>query len=146
MTESISLASPDKQFVNPRAFEILKCACSRGRRRSPSMIRTWAPVCARMKAVLIAVVVLPSEGWLEVTRMVRGAVPAEDNNSDVRRCRYDSAIGDLISFTIASAVVSFGSAGPASPPRKRVLSLRTAGIKARAGKLIYLSTSSTDLR
>src|SRR5205823_13151672 len=93
----------------------------------------------------IAVVVLPSEGWLEVTRIVRGAVPAEDSNNDVRRCRYDSAIGDLTSFTIASAVVSFGSAGATSPARRRTFSLRTDGIKANAGRLIYLSTSSTDL-
>ena len=88
-----------------------------------------------MKAVLMAVVVLPSDGWLDVTRIVRGAVPADDNNSEVRKCRYDSAIGDRMSFNIASAVASFGSA-VASPPRRRGLSLRMAGIKARAGRLI----------
>src|SRR6266550_6275156 len=145
MTESISLASPDRQLVKPRAFEILKCACRRGRRKSQSMISTSAPVWARVNAVLIAVVVLPSEGWLEVTRIVRGAVPADESKSDVRRWRYDSAMGDLTSLTIASAVVSFGSAAAGSAPRKRGRSVRTAGIKASAGKLIYLSTSSTDL-
>ena len=60
-------------------------ACSRGRRRSQSMIRICAPVWANMKAVLIAVVVLPSEGWLDVTRIVFGGVPADESKSDVRR-------------------------------------------------------------
>ena len=61
-----------------------------------------------MNAVLIAVVVLPSEGWLEVTRIVFGGCPA-DKSSEVRRCRYDSAIGDRASSIIASAVVSEGA-------------------------------------
>jgi hypothetical protein len=38
-----------------------------------------------MNAVLIAVVVLPSEGWLDVTRIVLGGVPAEESKSDVRK-------------------------------------------------------------
>jgi hypothetical protein len=38
-----------------------------------------------MNAVLIAVVVFPSDGWLEVTRIVFGGCPAEDNNNDVRK-------------------------------------------------------------
>jgi hypothetical protein len=38
-----------------------------------------------MKAVLMAVVVLPSEGWLDVTRIVFGGCPADDNNNDVRK-------------------------------------------------------------
>src|SRR3982751_6267325 len=135
MTASTSLALPDRQLVKPCAFGILKCACSLGRRKSQSIIKTFAPVCASMKAVLMAVVVLPSEGWLEVTRIVRGAVPADDNNSDVRKWRYASAIGDRTSFTIVRAVASVGSGG-ASLPRRRGLSLRIAGIKASAGRLI----------
>ena len=84
-----------------------------------------------MNAVLMAVVVLPSEGWLEVTRIVFGGVPADESSSDVRRWRYDSAIGERTSVTIASAVVSLGFNG--SAPRRR-FSARTDGIKARAGK------------
>src|SRR5205823_3713916 len=83
--------SPERWLVKPRTFEILKFEWSRGRRKSQSMISTSAPVWANMKAVLIAVVVLPSDGWLEVTRMVLGAWPAEESSNDVRKWRYDSA-------------------------------------------------------
>ena len=55
--------------------------------RPPLLRATSAPVCANIKAVLIAVVVLPSEGWLEVTRIVFGGWPAEDNNREVRKWR-----------------------------------------------------------
>src|SRR5712691_11827550 len=95
------------------------------------MIRTSAPVWASINAVLMAVVVLPSEGWLEVTRIVFGGVPAEESSNDVRKWRYDSAIGERTSVTIASAVVSLGFNG--SAPRK-LFSLRTDGVNSRAGK------------
>ena len=87
MTESTSLALPDKQLVKPWALGILKWAWSLGRRKSQSIIKTFAPVWASMKAVLIAVVVLPSEGWLEVTRIVLGAWPADESSREVRRWR-----------------------------------------------------------
>jgi hypothetical protein len=86
-----------------------------------------------MNAVLMAVVVFPSEGWLDVTRIVFGGCPAEDNKSDVRKWRYDSAIGDRTSSIIASAVLSegpgFGRGNPfkLAPPR-------LAGIIANAGR------------
>src|SRR5262249_27503253 len=59
------------------------------------------------------------------------------------RCRYDSAMGERTSLTIASAVVSEG-ADAAGPPRRR-FSDRAAGISANEGKLIYRLMSSTDL-
>src|ERR1043165_8116328 len=100
--------SPESHVVRP--FELLtsNCVCSRGRRKSQSMIKTSTPVCASMNAVLIAVVVFPSEGWLDVTRIVFGGCPADDNSSDVRKWRYDSAIGDLASSISARAVLSEG--------------------------------------
>ena len=64
------------------------------------MIKTSAPVWASITAVFTAVVVLPSEGWLEVTRIVFGACPAVESNSDVRRCRYASAIGERFSRSV----------------------------------------------
>src|SRR5688572_28415951 len=79
--------SPERKLVSPRVFDKLKFACIRGRLRSQSMIRTSAPVWASMNAVFTAVVVFPSEGWLEVTRIVRGGLPADDSSSDVRRWR-----------------------------------------------------------
>src|SRR5216683_78771 len=88
-----------------------------------------------MNPVLMAVVVLPSEGWLEVTRIVFGGVPADESSSDVRRWRYDSAIGERTSVTIASAVVSLGF--NVSAPRRR-LSLRTDGTKARTKAIMML--------
>ena len=36
-----------------------------------------------MNAVLIAVVVFPSDGWLEVTRIVFGGCPADESNSEL---------------------------------------------------------------
>src|SRR6185295_11470822 len=82
------------------------------RRKSQSIIRTSAPVCASINAVLIAVVVFPSEGWLDVTRIVFGGCPAEESRSEVRRWRYASAMGERTSLISASAVVSFASDGP----------------------------------
>jgi hypothetical protein len=38
-------------------------------------------------AVFTAVVVLPSDGTLEVISKLRGGRPAVDNNIDVRKCR-----------------------------------------------------------
>ncbi len=118
--------------MRPRLFGRLKCACKRGRRKSQSIIKTCAPVWANMKAVFIAVVVLPSDGWLEVTRIVLGGVPADESKSDVRKWRYDSAMGERTSLTRASAVASPGVA--VSPPFNLDLSFRPAGISARAGR------------
>src|SRR5689334_19879167 len=125
--------SPDSHVVKP--FELLtsNCVCSRGRLKSQSMIKTSTPVCASMNAVLMAVVVFPSEGWLDVTRIVFGGCPAEDNSNDVRRWRYDSAIGDLTSSIIASAVVSEGVGFARGNPFK-LAPPRLAGIIASAGK------------
>src|SRR5678815_3492664 len=126
--------SPESQLVKPRVLGTSKCACKRGRRRSQSTIKTSAPVCASMNAVLIAVVVLPSEGWLEVTRIVFGGCPADDKSSEVRKCRYDSAIGERASSIIASAVVSEGAVdGGPGIPINRARSPLLAGINAKAG-------------
>jgi hypothetical protein len=54
---------------------------------SASMMTTLAPVWAKLKAVLTAVVVFPSPGKLDVTSSERGARPAVDSSTDVRRCR-----------------------------------------------------------
>src|SRR6185437_13248089 len=94
---------------------MLKFACSRGRRKSQSIISTSAPVCASMNAVLMAVVVLPSDGWLEVIKMVLGGLPADESNSEVRRCRYASAIGERTSVTSARAVEGLGAEGSTWP-------------------------------
>src|SRR4026208_345494 len=77
--------SPESHVVRPFELGTSNCACNRGRRRSQSMIRTSAPVCASMNAVLMAVVVFPSDGWLEVIRMVFGGWPADESNSEVRK-------------------------------------------------------------
>ena len=61
-----------------------KIDLNRGRRISPSIITTLAPVCARLIAVLTAVVVLPSPGRLEVTSKVFGARPAVESSTEVR--------------------------------------------------------------
>src|SRR6185369_15621060 len=100
--------SPESQVVSPLAFESPNCACSRGRRRSQSIIKTCAPVCASMNAVLIPVVVFPSAGWLDVIKIVFGGFPADDKSKEVRKCRYDSVIGERASVIIASAVVVEG--------------------------------------
>src|SRR4028118_1436614 len=57
----------------------------RGRRRSQSSIKTSAPVCASMTAVLTAVVVLPSDGWLDGTGMVFGGGAAGGGGGGGRR-------------------------------------------------------------
>src|SRR4026208_1869991 len=126
--------SPDSPFVKPLPFGTSKCACNLGRRRSQSTIRHSAPVWASMNAVLIAVVVLPSEGWLDVTRIVFGGCPADERSNEVRKWRYDSAIDERASSIIARAVVSEGEPGgelgiPISLARSPLL----AGIKANAG-------------
>src|SRR3989442_6958535 len=109
--------SPESQLVSPTELDTSKCACSLGRLRSQSMISTSAPVWANMNAVLIAVVVFPSDGWLEVTKMVLGAWPAEERSNEVRKWRYDSATWDRKFSTIARAVLA--PAARASPSRKR---------------------------
>src|ERR1051326_2049406 len=114
-------------------FATSNCVCSRGRRRSQSIIKTSAPVCASMKAVLIAVVDFPSEGWLDVTSIVFGGWPADDNNNDVRKWRYDSAIGERTSSIIARAVLSPGAGLAGAIPFKRTPP-RPAGIIASAGR------------
>src|ERR1043165_1268072 len=126
--------SPESHVVSPLALESPNCVCSRGRRKSQSIIKTCAPVCASMNAVLMPVVVFPSAGWLEVIRIVFGGLPADDKSNDVRRCRYDSVIGERASVIIASAVVFDGGpvGGALSAPGKR--RSRLEGIKASAGR------------
>src|SRR5918911_954059 len=102
--------SPERKFVTPFVFGIPKCAWMRGRRRSQSRTSTSAPVCASIVAMLTAVVVLPSEGWLDVTSTVLGGCPAEESSSDVRRWRYASAAGERASSMRASAVVELSQA------------------------------------
>ena len=63
---------------------------------SASTIRTLASVWARLVAMLIAVVVFPSPGKLEVTSKVFGARPALDKSTEVRNWRYDSANEDRV--------------------------------------------------
>src|SRR2546430_6896331 len=62
---------------------------------SQSMINTLAPVCASEMAVLTAVVVLPSDGTLLLTRIVLGGLLALERSNDVRNCRYVSDIEEL---------------------------------------------------
>ncbi|MCV4860559.1 hypothetical protein OFB63_31410, partial [Escherichia coli] len=58
---------------------------------SASMIKTLAPVWARLIAVFVAVVVLPSDGRLEVINRDFGAWPALESRIEVRSWRYASA-------------------------------------------------------
>src|ERR1043166_10121888 len=93
----------DSTLLRPSLFSIPKAAWMLGRRMSPSMISTDAPVWAKVMARLIVVVVLPSEGSQEVTTSVLGARPAIDNKTDVRRWRYASASGERESRSSNSA-------------------------------------------
>src|SRR6266567_9253931 len=94
---SASETSRERSELKPRSVFRLKIDGRRGRRMSASIIKTFAPVWARLIAVLTAVVVLPSDGILDVTSNVRGGLPAVDNSIDVRKCRYASAIGECFS-------------------------------------------------
>ena len=78
--------SLDRIVLRPRRLSVPKIPWSRGRRISASMTSTLAPVCARLIAVLTAVVVLPSDGTLDVMRSVFGARPAVESSTEVRSC------------------------------------------------------------
>ena len=84
---SASVDSLDKSVLRPSPLAILKTECSLGRRMSASTISTFAPVCARLIAVFVAVVVFPSEGRLDVISKDFGAWPAVERSIDVRSCR-----------------------------------------------------------
>src|SRR2546421_12648596 len=110
---------------------------------------TLAPVWARIIAVFTTVVVFPSPGWLDVTSNVFGAPPADDNRTDVRSWRYDSAKGDRGgTFNKSSSPAwfpfFFWLPGMAESKRRRV-KLPCEGMTARAGKRKKFSTSS-DVR
>src|SRR5690606_5972688 len=99
------------------------------------MIKTFAPVWAKLIAVLVAVVVLPSAGRLDVIRSVFGGCPAVERRIDVLSWRYASASDDRESALIRSS----DGAGPSdsSPPAPTSSSLRRVvesidGIAARA--------------
>ena len=112
-------------------------------------ITTLAPVWARLIAVFTAVVVFPSQGRLEVISRDRGARPAVESNTEVRRWRYDSASGERPSTFIKSSgfeagfPLSFCSA-PDPPSRRRRVPAPTEGITAKAGKWSKRSTSSVE--
>src|SRR6185369_14682714 len=80
---SASPTSLDRSELRPTALLRSKIECSRGRRISQSITKTLTPVCARLIAVFMAVVVLPSEGTLEVIKRVLGGFPAVDKRMDV---------------------------------------------------------------
>jgi hypothetical protein len=67
------------------------------------MSSTFAPVCARLIAMFVAVVVFPSLGMLDVTSSVLGACPAVESSTDVRRCRYTSVSGELAGASISNS-------------------------------------------
>ena len=82
-----SVKSLERIVLRPSRLFRWKIECSRGRRMSASMTRTFAPVWARLRAAFTAVVVFPSAGMLEVTSRVFGAWPADESNTEVRRWR-----------------------------------------------------------
>src|SRR5829696_2340200 len=61
------------------------------------MISTEDPNCARLMAVLIEVVVLPSPGWPLVTSITFGGLSTDDSNTEVLSTRYASATEERLS-------------------------------------------------
>ena len=111
---------------------------------------TLAPVCARLMAVLTAVVVLPSPGRLEVTSKVFGARPAVESRTEVLSWRYASASADrplmfrsnsglapLLPFRFCREVAD-------DSKRRGAEAELIAGITASAGNRRNLSTSSVE--
>src|SRR3954470_414541 len=100
------------------------------------MIKTFAPVWARLIAVFVAVVVFPSEGRLDVINRDFGARPAVESKIDVRRWRYASASGERGSAEINKGVCG-DSSSESSEPTSSSLRLGIdpiVGIAAKAGR------------
>jgi hypothetical protein len=68
-----------------------KRGCTLGRRRSPSISSTRVSPWASTQAMLLAMVVLPSDAVELVKRMYFGGLPLVESNSEVRSERSDSA-------------------------------------------------------
>ena len=84
---------------------------------SASMISTLAPVCARLIAVFVAVVVFPSDGRLDVINSDLGAWPAVESRIDVLSCLYASANAELESAYKSSSDFPRSSSSSVPPTR-----------------------------
>ena len=78
---------PERKVLIPCSALIPKASASEGLRMSRSTMRVRAPVWASAIAVLAAVVLFPSPGKADVTRMVCGGLPEWERRSAVRRDR-----------------------------------------------------------
>ena len=66
------MAPPSNHAIRPSSLVSLKWRCSIGRRMSQSMSRTFLPWRAKEPARLQLIIVLPSPGMVEVTRIDLG--------------------------------------------------------------------------
>src|SRR5258708_9161284 len=114
----------------PRWLSISSRRAMQGRRRSQSTRRTELPHCARASARLTAVLVLPSPALALATSTDCGARDATDNSTEVRKARYASDNGDVVSCRRAMAAEPLPFAARTLAPRayaKRLLAPEPAG-------------------